>query len=42
MMQSNAYLNRVATAVPDHEVHQFFLRFGASLLADHPQRLSRL
>jgi predicted naringenin-chalcone synthase len=40
MTQSNAYLNRIATAVPDHEVHQFFLRFGASLLADHPQRLS--
>ncbi len=39
-MQSNAYLNRIATAVPDHEVHQFYLRFGASLLADHPQRLS--
>ena len=37
MMQSNAYLNRIATAVPDHEVHQFYLRFGASQLADHPQ-----
>lgn len=39
-MQSNAYLNRIATAVPDYEVHQFYRRFGASLLADHPQRLS--
>ena len=39
-MQSNAYLNRIATAVPDHEVHQFYLRFGASMLAGHPQRLS--
>ena len=39
-MQSNAYLNRIATAVPDHEVHQFYLRFGAALLAGHPQRLS--
>src|SRR5215218_1197030 len=39
-MQSNAYVNRIATAVPDHEVHQFYRRFGASLLADHPQRLS--
>ena len=37
-MQSNAYLNRIATAVPDHEVNQFYLRFGASQLADHPQR----
>ena len=40
MMQSNAYLNRVATAVPDHEVNKFYLRFGASQLADHPRRLS--
>ena len=39
-MQSNAYLNRVATAVPDHEVNKFYLRFGASQLADHPRRLS--
>jgi len=40
MTQSNAYLNRIATAVPDYEVNEFYLRFGASLLADHPQRLS--
>jgi len=40
MIQSNAYLNRVATAVPDHEIHQFYLRFGAEMLSDHPQRLS--
>ena len=40
MTQSNAYLNRIATAVPDHEIHQFYLRFGASMLSDHPQRLS--
>ena len=37
-MPSNAYLNRVATAVPDHEAHQFFLRFAASLLAEDPRR----
>lgn len=35
-----AYLNRVATAVPEHEVHQFFIRYGASLLERDAQRLS--
>src|SRR5262245_29522172 len=37
-MPSNAYLNRVATAVPAHEGHRFFLRYAASLLADDPRR----
>jgi predicted naringenin-chalcone synthase len=39
-MSSNAYVNRVATAVPPHDVHRFFLRFAASLLADDPRRQS--
>ena len=39
-MPGNAYVNRIATAVPDHEVHRFFLRFAASLLDGHPQRRS--
>jgi len=29
-----AYLNRIATAVPRHDVHQDFVTFGASLLTD--------
>lgn len=36
-MQRQAYVNRIATAVPAHDVHDFFLRFGASLLAETPQ-----
>jgi predicted naringenin-chalcone synthase len=31
-MPTNAYVNRVATALPPHEVHSFFLRFAASML----------
>lgn len=37
-MPPNAYVNRIATAVPVHEVHHFFLRFAASLLAHDPRR----
>ena len=37
-MGANAYLNRVATAVPAHEAHDFFLRFAASLLSENPRR----
>lgn len=29
-----AYLNRIATAVPPHDVHQAFIRFGQSQLQD--------
>src|SRR5262245_38041142 len=36
-MPSNAYLNRVATAVPAHDGHRFFLRYAASLLAEDPR-----
>ncbi|MFU0505585.1 type III polyketide synthase [Pseudaminobacter sp. NGMCC 1.201702] len=37
-MPSNAFVNRIATAVPDHDVHRFFLRFAASMLAHDPRR----
>jgi predicted naringenin-chalcone synthase len=37
-MPADAYVNRIATAVPDHEVHRFFLDFAASLLAADPRR----
>lgn len=36
----DAYLNRIATAAPDNEVHDVFLRFAASRLADDPKRLA--
>lgn len=39
-MESSVYLNRIEKAVPEYDVHQFFLRYGASLLTDDPQRLS--
>ena len=35
---SNAYVNRVRSAVPENEVHRFFLRFAAAQLADDPRR----
>jgi predicted naringenin-chalcone synthase len=31
-MPAKAYINRIATAVPEHEVHQFYLRFAASMI----------
>lgn len=37
-MASNAYVNKIATAVPEHEVHQFYLQFAASMLDAHPHR----
>ena len=39
-MSPNAYLNRVATAVPRYEVHRFFLGFAASMLAGDPRQRS--
>ena len=39
-MSIEAYLNRVATAVPEFDVHRFFLRYGASLLANDAPRLA--
>ncbi|TKA98631.1 MAG: type III polyketide synthase, partial [Mesorhizobium sp.] len=38
-MPVKAYINRIATAVPEHEVHQFYLRFAASMLAANRRRL---
>ncbi len=39
-MRVTAYLNRVATAVPENEVHDAFLRFARGRLSDHPRRLA--
>jgi predicted naringenin-chalcone synthase len=36
-MSRQAYVNRIATAVPAHDVHDYFQRFGASLLTGAPQ-----
>lgn len=33
-----AYINRIGTAVPPNEVHDFFLRFASARLADDPRR----
>ncbi|MBB3998024.1 type III polyketide synthase [Aureimonas pseudogalii] len=35
---THAYINRIGTAVPDHEVHRFVLDFAASRLANDPRR----
>ncbi len=35
---TTAYLNRIATAVPDHDVHPAFVAFADSLLDDAPDR----
>lgn len=37
-MSAQAYLNRVSTAVPSNDVHQFFLSFASSQLSSHPRR----
>lgn len=37
-MASNAYINKIATAVPAYEIHRTFIRIGASMLADHPRQ----
>ena len=33
---NEAYLNRIATAVPDHDVHSAFVSYAESLLAESP------
>ncbi|RWF31140.1 MAG: type III polyketide synthase [Mesorhizobium sp.] len=38
-MSANAYINRIATAVPQHDVHQFYLRYAASMLASDRRRI---
>ena len=37
-MGSNAYINRIATAVPAYEINRHFVRIGASMLADQPRQ----
>src|SRR4051812_27155457 len=37
-MASNAYINRIATAVPVYEINRYFVRAGASMLADQPRQ----
>jgi predicted naringenin-chalcone synthase len=37
-MRTQAFINRIATAVPDHGVHRFFLRFAGSQLTADPRR----
>ena len=34
---AQAHINRIATAVPDNEVHDYFLRFAAAQLAGEPR-----
>src|SRR3954467_14819293 len=34
-----AYINRIGTAVPDHDVHETFIRFADQLLLDRKSRL---
>jgi predicted naringenin-chalcone synthase len=36
---TTAYLNRVATAVPRHDVHNSFVRFARTLLDERPRKL---
>jgi predicted naringenin-chalcone synthase len=38
---TEAYLNRIATAVPDHDVHSAFVDFADKLLAESPDRRTR-
>ena len=35
---AHAYINRIATAVPDYEVHEYFLRFAAKSLEAQPRQ----
>ncbi|AZO08861.1 MULTISPECIES: type III polyketide synthase [unclassified Mesorhizobium] len=42
-MPVSAYINRIATAVPEHEVHEFYLRYAASMLpADRRKIFQRM
>lgn len=38
---TEAYLNRIATAVPDHEVHSAFVNYADHLMAESPDRRMR-
>lgn len=35
---TSAYLNRIATAVPDHDVHRKFVRYAPSMISDERKR----
>jgi hypothetical protein len=35
---TTAYINRIATAVPPHDVHRAFLEFATSMLAEGTMR----
>jgi alpha-pyrone synthase len=37
-MPATAYLNRIATAVPPHDVHDAFIRFAGQVMADNRRR----
>ncbi len=37
---TEAYINRIATAVPRHDVHQAFVQFAQSLYRDKPRELA--
>ena len=37
-MSAKAYVNKIAVAVPDYDVHRFSIGFAASQLADDPRR----
>jgi predicted naringenin-chalcone synthase len=37
-MPRTAYINKIAVAVPDYDVHEFSIGFAASQLADDPRR----
>jgi predicted naringenin-chalcone synthase len=37
-MSYEAYLNRIATSVPEHDVHRFFIDFAESQLSGDPRR----
>ena len=37
-MTTRGYINRIATAVPTHDVHRFFLQFASTQLTDDPRR----
>ena len=37
---TEAFINRIATATPSHDVHDPFLRFGQHMLRAHPRRLA--
>ncbi|HEY5818072.1 MAG TPA: type III polyketide synthase [Mesorhizobium sp.] len=39
-MAAEAYINRIATAVPKHDVHRFFIDFAESQLAEDERRRS--